>query len=217
MDKRLSGPLPHSNFNNRRIILASQSPRRRQLLEWAEVNFEVVIVPTDESYPADLSVEQVPVHIAQQKAYAVLNALESAPPPLQSTGNDFNDLPPIIIAADTVVVAGNQIIGKPTSKENAFEILSTLSNTTHEVITGVCLKGRSEIAFADKTVVAFHNLTGDEIWYYIDKYLPFDKAGAYGIQEWIGVTGIRSITGDFYNVMGLPVSRVLQTLKTGEL
>jgi septum formation protein len=223
MDKRFFNPSPHSAFNHRRIILASQSPRRRQLLEWAEVRFEVQIVPTDETYPDDLAVDQIPVHIAKQKAYAVINrttltdhADEHGVSENRAPLADEN-LPSIIIAADTVVVADNKIIGKPTSSDHAFEILSTLSGATHEVITGVCIKGRSEVTFADRTLVAFHELTADEIMFYIEKYKPYDKAGAYGIQEWIGVTGIRSITGDFYNVMGLPVSRVLQALKTGEL
>jgi nucleoside triphosphate pyrophosphatase len=201
------------------IILASQSPRRKQLLEWAEVTFKVVIVPTDESYPADLPIEEVPVHIAKQKAYAVAAKQRGdAPGRIQSGEDPVITVPrPIIIAADTIVVADGKIIGKPGSRQQAFEILSTLSGTTHEVITGVCIKGRTEITFSDKTFVEFHTLTHEQIWFYIDKYKPYDKAGAYGIQEWIGVTGIRCIRGDFYNVMGLPVSRVLQALKSVEL
>ncbi|RYF95932.1 MAG: septum formation inhibitor Maf, partial [Chitinophagaceae bacterium] len=123
----------------------------------------------------------------------------------------------IIIAADTIVVAAGKVIGKPVSEENAFEILSGLSGQTHQVITGVYMAGKEEHYFSDLTEVAFHELSEAEIRYYIQQYKPFDKAGAYGIQEWIGVAGIRSINGDFYNVMGLPVSRVLQALKSGKI
>ncbi|HTE11761.1 MAG TPA: Maf family nucleotide pyrophosphatase [Chitinophagaceae bacterium] len=181
-----------------RIVLASQSPRRKQLLEWAEVPFDVVIKETDELYPADLAVQDVPVYIARNKALAVK----------QELSHDR-----IILAADTVVVLNNQIIGKPKDRTNAIEILHALSGQKHQVITGVViLTTEEEISFADITEVWFHDLSADQIVFYIDKYKPYDKAGAYAIQEWIGVTGIRSVRGDFYNVMGLPVSRVVQEL-----
>jgi septum formation protein len=181
-----------------RIILASQSPRRKQLLEWAEVSFDVLIKETEELYPAGLPVEQVPVYIARNKALAVKEELS-------------HDR--IILAADTVVVLNNEIIGKPKDKAEAIHILSQLSGKTHAVITGVVIiKGNREIAFADITQVVFHPLTAEQINFYVEKYQPYDKAGAYAIQEWIGVVGIKSINGDFYNVMGLPVSRVLQEL-----
>jgi septum formation protein len=139
------------------------------------------------------------VHIARQKALAVASSL---------SGNE------IVIAADTVVVLGNEIIGKPTSKEDAVYILSKLSGATHRVITGVViLDGNHETAFSDSTTVHFHVLTTEQIEFYVDKYKPYDKAGAYAIQEWIGVVGIKSVEGDFYNVMGLPVSRVMQALQ----
>jgi septum formation protein len=204
MDNRKNQGVSNYLFEGRRIILASQSPRRRQLLEWAELNFEVVIVPTDETYPANLPIDEVPIHIARHKAIAV-----------QSGISDENY--PVIIAADTVVVLDGKIIGKPASAQEAFDILSLLSGQVHQVITGVCITGRTEVLFSDTTSVEFHALTADEIWFYINHYKPFDKAGAYGIQEWIGVTGIKSINGDFYNVMGLPVSRVLQVLKSGSV
>jgi septum formation protein len=182
-----------------RIVLASQSPRRKQLLEWAEVPFDVVIKETDELYPSDLPAAQVPVYIARNKALAVKEEL----------AHDR-----IILAADTVVVLQDRIIGKPKDRNNAIEILSALSGREHQVITGVViLSGQEEISFADTTEVCFHELTMDQVIFYIDKYKPYDKAGAYAIQEWIGVTGIRSVKGDFYNVMGLPVSRVVQALK----
>jgi septum formation protein len=181
-----------------RIILASQSPRRKQLLEWAEIPFDVMVKETDELYPADLQVAQVPVYIARNKALAVKEELSHER---------------IILAADTVVVLNNEIIGKPKDRNDAVKILTRLSGQKHLVITGVViLNGEEEISFADITEVAFHVLTKAQIEFYIDRYKPFDKAGAYAIQEWIGVVGIKSVNGDFYNVMGLPVSRVVQEL-----
>jgi septum formation protein len=185
---------------NKNIILASQSPRRKQLLEWAEVSFEVVVKETDESYPVGLATDEVAIHIARQKAVAV-----------QAMITKSNN---IIIAADTIVVVGNRIIGKPKDREDAIQILTDLSGNTHKVITGVVIKKAAvEIAFADTTEVNFHALSKEQIEFYIDKYKPYDKAGAYAIQEWIGVVGIQSVKGDFYNVMGLPVSRVVQALQ----
>jgi septum formation protein len=181
------------------IVLASQSPRRKQLLEWAEVPFEVIVQSTDEHFPAGMPVDEVPVYIARQKALAVKKMLKKDS---------------IIVAADTVVVLGDEIIGKPLDREDAVRILSQLSGQKHQVITGVVIKdGEKEIAFADITDVWFHELTKQQIEFYVDKYKPYDKAGAYAIQEWIGVIGIKNIHGDFYNVMGLPVSRVMQELK----
>jgi len=120
----------------------------------------------------------------------------------------------IILAADTIVVLGKRIIGKPKSREEAIQILSDLSGQKHAVITGVVIKKASkEISFADSTEVYFHELSREQIEFYIDKYKPYDKAGAYAIQEWIGVVGIKSVAGDFYNVMGLPVSRVVKELE----
>lgn len=182
-----------------RIILASQSPRRKQLLEWAEVPFDIIVKETDELYPSDLPVEEVPVYIARNKALAVKEELS-------------HDR--IILAADTVVVLDNKIIGKPKDKADAVKILISLSGQKHLVITGVVIiDGENETSFADITEVVFHQLTSEQIAFYVDKYKPYDKAGAYAIQEWIGVVGIKSVNGDFYNVMGLPVSRVVQELK----
>lgn len=184
-----------------KIILASQSPRRKQLLEWAEIPFEIIIQPTDESYPASMPVPEVPVHIALHKAKAVQELLDD-------TQKDMT-----ILAADTLVVLGDTIIGKPTDRADAVSILTALSGHEHKVITGVViLKGEDVIAFADTTSVLFHMLTPEQIAFYVDKYQPYDKAGAYAIQEWIGVVGIKKVEGDFYNVMGLPVSRVVQEL-----
>ena len=182
------------------IILASGSPRRKQLLEWAEIPFEVKSRSTDESYPAGLNPQDVAIHIARNKALAVVNEC-----PKDS----------IILAADTIVVLDQRIIGKPADREDAIEILSALSGQHHRVITGVViLKNEMEKTFSDSTTVQFHSLTRQEIEYYIDKYKPYDKAGAYAIQEWIGVVGIHSVQGDFYNVMGLPVSRVVRELQS---
>ena len=187
------------------IILASQSPRRKMLLEWAEIPFEVVVKSTDETYPAHLPIEEVPVFIAREKAVAVKQHLQTA-----FHGEYAGKT---ILAADTVVVLGNEIIGKPTDREDAIRILTKLSGNQHRVITGVVLMGpHNEKGFADITEVTFHPLTEAQIVFYVDKYKPYDKAGAYAIQEWIGVVGIQSVKGDFYNVMGLPVSRVVQEL-----
>lgn len=182
-----------------KIILASGSPRRKQLLEWAEVPFEVKLKSTDESYPPGLTPQDVAIHIARNKALAVLNEC-----PQDS----------VILAADTIVVLDERIIGKPADREDAINILSALSGQHHSVITGVAIrKNHREKTFSDSTSVQFHSLTRQEIEYYVDKYKPYDKAGAYAIQEWIGVVGIQSVQGDFYNVMGLPVSRVVRELQ----
>lgn len=185
-----------------RIILASRSPRRKQLLEWAEIPFDVMVKDTDEMYPASLAIDQVPVYIARNKALAVKEELS-------------HDR--LILAADTVVVLNGKVIGKPVNKENAVAILSELSGQTHEVITGVVLmRDDAELAFADITEVEFHQLSKAHIEFYVNKYQPYDKAGAYAIQEWIGVVGIKRVKGDFYNVMGLPVSRVVRALREFE-
>jgi len=182
-----------------KIVLASGSPRRKQLLEWAEVNFEVIVKETPETYPPEMGTAEIPVHIARNKALAVK--------PLIAPGR-------VIVAADTVVVLGGEIIGKPRDRDDAVAILSRLAGRQHEVITGVVLlRGGEEQAFADRTQVWFHPLSVEEIRGYVDRYQPYDKAGAYAIQEWIGVVGIRMIEGDFYNVMGLPVSRVALALR----
>jgi septum formation protein len=189
-------------MNGTRIILASQSPRRKQLLEWAEIPFEVIVQSTAETWPQGMPIPNIPVHIAREKAIAVRQKNDSL--------HDNNN---IIIAADTVVVLKDTIIGKPADREDALDILSRLSGNKHQVITGVVLvKGEHEIAFADTTDVWFHELSPEQIAFYVDKYKPYDKAGAYAIQEWIGVVGIKAIQGDFYNVMGLPVSRVVTEL-----
>jgi septum formation protein len=189
------------------IILASSSPRRKQLLEWAEVPFEVVVKSIDETFPPDLATEDVPVFIAREKALEVKRFINNGAFHQQHVNKP-------ILAADTVVVLGSKIIGKPEDRLHAIEILQSLSGSTHRVITGVVIHYKDEeVAFADVTSVEFHELTKEQIEFYVDKYEPYDKAGAYAIQEWIGVIGIKSVQGDFYNVMGLPVSRVVRELE----
>lgn len=186
-----------------KIILASQSPRRKQLLEWAAIPFEVKVSETNESFPPDLTHEEIAVHIARNKGMAVQ----------KNCGEDD-----IIIAADTIVVLNDNIIGKPVHREDAVSMLLALSGEAHRVITGVVIrKGEKESVLADVTEVQFYDLTEKEIEFYVDRYKPYDKAGAYAIQEWIGVVGIKSIKGDFYNVMGLPVSRVVRELRKFEV
>lgn len=181
-------------------ILASASPRRKQLLEWAEINFEIIIANTDESYPEGLNPTEVAAHIALHKALAVQQKAGIGRP---------------IIAADTIVVLGDEVIGKPKDRNDAIQILKRLNGQTHLVITGVTiLHAGDTIQFTDTTEVSFHSLTSQQIAFYVDKYQPYDKAGAYAIQEWIGVVGIKTVKGDFYNVMGLPVSRVVQALNS---
>lgn len=182
-----------------KIILASQSPRRKQLLEWAEVPFDILVKETDETYPDNLSITDIAIHIARNKALII-----KLP----------NNISVPILAADTIVVLDNRIIGKPKDRSDAVDILLALSGKQHCVITGVViLHDDKEIAFAETTQVHFHELSLAQIEFYVDNYKPYDKAGAYAIQEWIGVVGIKSVVGDFYNVMGLPVSRVVQILQ----
>lgn len=188
-------------FEKYNIILGSNSPRRKQLLKGLDITFEVrVIVDVDESYPDILPAAEVPVYLAKKKAGFYLEQL---------TARD------ILITADTIVLASGKVLGKPASREEAIRILETLSGNEHEVITGVCittLLGNSDFSVISK--VKFGNLTSAEITYYIDKYQPYDKAGGYGIQEWIGYVGVEEIEGSFYNVMGLPVQRLYQELKS---
>ncbi len=186
------------------FVLASQSPRRKTLLEWAELPFQIIVSEMDETYPSNMAVEEVPVYIAKNKALAVKKKIFESYPHLQ------NDC---IIAADTVVVLNNTVIGKPNSRVDAIQCLEKLSAQTHQVITGVVLSYQDQVvSFSETTLVEFHPLTKNQIEFYVDKFKPYDKAGGYAIQEWMGVVGIKKITGDFYNVMGLPVSKLIQTL-----
>lgn len=185
-----------------KIILASQSPRRKQLLEQAELKFEIKTAHANEDFPEDMEADLVPGFIAGNKALAVLESLKD------------DEKNAVIIAADTVVILDGKIIGKPADREDAISILKRLSGKVHKVVTGVVIQSseRKE-AFNDTTYVHFLPITDAQIEHYVDTYQPMDKAGAYAIQEWIGLTAIEKIDGDFYNVMGLPVNKVIAALK----
>ncbi len=180
------------------LILASNSPRRQQLLKAAGFEFEVVVRPVEEVVPENLSPRAAAVEIAETKAKAYPDLAQDH----------------LIITADTVVVLGHKILGKPKDDSEAIQMLLSLSGRSHEVVSAVCLfhQGRFK-SFAESTKVSFRQLTEDEIRHYIDHYQPFDKAGAYGIQEGIGMIGITGIEGDYYNVMGLPLARLYRELE----
>ncbi len=180
------------------IILASKSPRRQELLSLLGLDFRVVLKEVDESYPEDLSPAEIAVYIAEKKAKAFDEELNGE----------------IVITADTLVVIDGQILGKPDDEAHAFEILSLLSGRRHEVITGVCiLKDHQYHSFYEVSEVYFKAFTAEEIRYYIANGNPMDKAGAYGIQEWIGLIGIDKIAGSYTNVVGLPTHRLYEELK----
>lgn len=182
------------------IILASNSPRRKELLAGLDIDFEVKVLPDiAEDYPAELPVDQVAEYIAVEKAEAY--------------GELLKDNDDIVITADTIVVLGTEVLGKPHDDEDAKQMLHKLSDRTHQVITGVCIsKHNTRRRFSVVTDVTFKKLTDDEIDYYVEHYHPLDKAGAYGIQEWIGYVGVTSLNGSYFNVMGLPVQRIYSEL-----
>ncbi|MBP5337937.1 MAG: septum formation protein Maf [Prevotella sp.] len=183
-----------------RIVLASNSPRRRQLMGGLDIPFEVRVLPDiEENYPKGLSVNQIPEYIATEKAEAYR---------AQMAGDE------LIITADTVVILGQEVLGKPSDSDDACRMLRELSGRTHQVITGVCLTTKErQKSFSVTTDVTFGPLTEEEITHYVKKYQPFDKAGAYGIQEWIGYIGVTGLKGSYYNVMGLPIQRIYTELK----
>jgi len=184
------------NFT-RALILASKSPRRQQLLKEAGYGFGIKTIDVEETYPDHLLIADVPSYLASKKAKALLPEINQE----------------IVIASDTIVVCDEQVLGKPKDHQEASKMLQLLSGRTHQVITGVCLLSKEkEITFSDTTAVTFKNLTQDEIDYYIANYQPFDKAGSYGIQEWIGMIGITNISGSYFTVMGLPVHRLYEEL-----
>lgn len=183
---------------NWRIILASKSPRRQQLLHELGLRFEVITKDVSEEFPATLKREEVVLYLAKKKSDAFLDDLKS------------NTL---LITADTIVCLDEIILNKPENFHDACFMLETLSGKKHEVITGVCLKtSQKEICFFEKTDVYFKKLTTEEITYYVKLYQPFDKAGAYGVQEWIGLIGLERIDGSYHNVMGLPVQLLYKNL-----
>ena len=183
-----------------KIVLASNSPRRKELLAGLGIDFEVRVLPDiDESYPETMAALDTAEYIAGKKAAAY-----------QSVMADDE----LIITADTVVIVGDEVLGKPADADEARSMLQKLSGRTHQVVTGVCLTTRQQSAhFSVRTDVTFKPLTDSEIQYYIEKYKPFDKAGAYGIQEWIGYIGCTGLHGSYYNVMGLPVQRIYTELQ----
>ena len=186
-------PTLNDRLKNYNIILASQSPRRREILKMLGVDFKVVVKDTDETFPPELQGGAIPEHIAVLKASAFDSELQSIP---DNT---------IIIASDTIVYIDNKVIGKPKGREGAIEMLKTLSGRCHQVLTGVCIKTKDrQRSFFAESKVWFRELSDDEITYYVDNYKPFDKAGAYAVQEWIGAAAIAKIEGSYYNVMGLP-------------
>jgi septum formation protein len=186
-----------------KIVLASNSPRRKELLAGLDLDFTVKILPDiEETYPEALWKEEVPVYLAKQKAEAYQSILE------ENT---------LLITADTIVWLNGVIYGKPENEEDAKQMLRHLSGNVHEVITGVCLTTKEkQKTFYAVSQVKFAVLEEEEIDYYVKKYKPYDKAGAYGVQEWIGYIGVESLSGSFYNVMGLPVRLLYKYLKEWE-
>lgn len=186
-------------MKNYHLVLGSQSPRRKELLAGLGFEFIVKVKDTAEDYPADLKVELVPEYLAQLKANALLAELAEDE---------------LLICADTIVLLDGEIIGKPTSVADATEILKKLSGKTHQVITGVFIGSKSQqVTFSDTTLVSFKAIPEADIAYYIEHYQPFDKAGSYGIQEWIGYAFVEKLEGSYANVMGLPTHRVLEELR----
>jgi septum formation protein len=189
MDKKMNFP---------KIILASKSPRRQELLRLMDIDFRIVLKDVDESYPGGLTPEEIAVYIAEKKAKAFDESV---------TGE-------VVLTADTIVAVEGQILGKPEDSEHAVQMLQMLSGKVHRVVTGVCLLYKHQFnLFHDVSEVFFRQLTDEEIRFYVEKYQPLDKAGAYGIQEWVGLTGIERINGSYTNVVGLPTEKLYQQLK----
>lgn len=188
-------------ITNYRVVLASNSPRRKELLSGIDVDYEIFTLPEiDESYPETLPTEEVAQFLSQKKAAAYVHLL---------------DEDTLLITADTVVILNDRILGKPRDKEDAKRMLRLLSAQTHHVVTGVCLTTKDkQHCFSETAKVTFGSLSDEEINYYVEKYLPMDKAGAYGVQEWIGYVAVKKIEGSYFNVMGLPIYKVYQALKS---
>lgn len=190
-----------SNLKRYHIILASKSPRRQELLRGMGLDFEILTKETPENYPADLPLDEVPKYLSLQKSLAFSD----------------KELPEeyLLITSDTVVICEGEILGKPKDREDAMRMLQLLSDKTHHVVTGVTVRSAEKtMSFAVRSNVTFAQLDEEEVDYYIEHCKPFDKAGAYGIQEWIGYVGISGLEGSFYNVMGLPTRKLYQCLKS---
>ena len=187
-------------LNDYEIILASRSPRRQQLLQELGLKFEVVAREYSETYPEGLGGEEIARYVAHEKAASFKNEIS------------YNE---IVIAADTIVWCNNRVLGKPVNRNDAARILKEISGNTHEVITGVSILSQSkQCTFSDSTKVTFDSLSDEEIYYYIERYRPYDKAGAYGIQEWIGIVACSHIDGSYFNVVGLPVQKLYKELQS---
>lgn len=183
-----------------KVLLASSSPRREELLRGIDIDFQIKVLPDiDESYPSELPTEEVAEYVAQKKATPYIKHL---------------DADELMITADTIVIIDDKIFGKPNNEEEAKEMLHALSGKTHRVVSGVCLTStKKQTSFSVASEVEFAQLTNEEIEYYIERYLPFDKAGSYGIQEWIGYIGVTHISGSYFNIMGLPIQRLYKELR----
>lgn len=188
-----------THLNHYQIILASQSPRRKELLLGLKIPFDVQVIDTEETYPEELIGKEIPMYLAEKKADAFIDKMNEKV---------------LLITADTIVWMDGKVFGKPVYKEDAKKMLETLSGKTHQVITGVCISSQNRRkTFYAVSEVRFAKLTADEIDYYINNYSPFDKAGSYGVQEWIGYIGVEHIEGSYYNVMGLPIQHLYRELK----
>lgn len=188
-----------TNLASKKIILASNSPRRQELLRGLELDFEVLVHPIEEAIPSDLPAQYAAAYLSKLKADAFPGELQE------------NEL---LITADTVVIDCGKVLGKPATEQEAFEMLKSLSGSTHTVMTAVTIKDRkTSITLEDEAEVTFRFLDEEEVWHYLKNYQPFDKAGSYGIQEWIGFVGVSSITGSYFTVMGFPLHLVYAQLK----
>nr|WP_229114698.1 Maf-like protein [Bacteroides intestinalis] len=187
------------NLKKYKVILASNSPRRKELLAGLGVDYEVRTLPdVDESYPETLQGADIPLYIAKEKADAYVAMMQSGE---------------LMITADTIVWLDGKVLGKPRDREDALQMLRTMSGRTHEVFTGVCITTTDwQRSFTAQTEVRFATLSEEEIAYYVDNFQPMDKAGAYGVQEWIGFIGVENISGSYYNIMGLPVQKLYREL-----
>nr|WP_262907082.1 Maf-like protein [Bacteroides intestinalis] len=187
------------NLKKYKVILASNSPRRKELLAGLGVDYEVRTLPdVDESYPETLQGADIPLYIAKEKADAYVAMMQPGE---------------LMITADTIVWLDGKVLGKPQDKEDALQMLRTMSGRTHEVFTGVCITTTDwQRSFTAQTEVRFATLSEEEIAYYVDNFQPMDKAGAYGVQEWIGFIGVENISGSYYNIMGLPVQKLYREL-----
>lgn len=187
------------NISHYNIVLGSQSPRRKELMAGLNLKFEIVEIDIEESYPSHYSGVDIPMYLAVKKANAYKSKLNEQT---------------MLITADTIVWHHGKVLGKPVDRQDAYRMLQTLSGKTHQVITGVCISTLERTkTFHVISEVRFSNITDTEINYYLDNYKPYDKAGAYGVQEWIGFVGVEHINGSYYNVMGLPVQRLYNELK----